>query len=248
MGHPHWTTHTTPAGTLIVTSGQAHFCRFFAWLVVVYAGVRQHAQIDEAKGPRIQTAMTDFGHIHAVSITNRSGSIVYERFFDRLSEIQKAELRTALGQCSRDVARMANGHVGVGNFRYMPTIFVFTQDGACTGSNVQHMRRGATIVFQPFDSLVFFGVGSGEYDELTRMQSPISLCLYAKRGSPFETFRRSAVLSVMQSLVMSLKTVLKGNPTEQLVMAKYEKVCLVVDEIIHEVRMLLVPCIYNVTC
>lgn len=63
--------------------------------------------------------MTDFGHIHAVAITNRSGSIVYERFFDRLSEIQKAELRTALGQCSRDVARMANGHVGVGNFRYM---------------------------------------------------------------------------------------------------------------------------------
>ena len=61
--------------------------------------------------------MTDFGRIHAVSITNRNGSIIYERFYDRLSEIQKAELRTALGQCSRDVARMPNGHVGVGNFR-----------------------------------------------------------------------------------------------------------------------------------
>lgn len=45
---------------------------------------------------------------------------MFERFFDRLSEIQKAELRTALGQCSRDVARMANGHVGVGNFRCVP--------------------------------------------------------------------------------------------------------------------------------
>eukprot|EP00892_Ulva_mutabilis_P008008 jgi/Ulvmu1/557/UM001_0565.1 len=129
--------------------------------------------------------MSEFGHIHAITITNRSGSILYERLFDRLSEIQKAELRTALGQCSRDVARMANGHVGVGNF------------------------RGATIVFQPFDSLVYFGVGSGEYDELT-------------------------LLSVMQCLVMSLKTVLKTSPTEQVLLSKYEKVCLVVDEIIHE--------------
>jgi hypothetical protein len=62
--------------------------------------------------------MSDFGRIHAFVVTNRNGSVLYERFYDQLSEIQKAEMRTALGQCSRDVARMANGQVGVGNFRY----------------------------------------------------------------------------------------------------------------------------------
>lgn len=80
--------------------------------------------------------MTDFGHIHAICITNRSGSIVYERFFDRLSEIQKAELRTALGQCSRDVARMQNGHVGVGNFRY------FCSSNCIHAVGVDHLVEG----------------------------------------------------------------------------------------------------------
>lgn len=61
--------------------------------------------------------MADFGRIHCFSVANRSGCIVYERFFDRLSEVQKAELRNALGQCSRDVAKMQSGKLGVGNFR-----------------------------------------------------------------------------------------------------------------------------------
>lgn len=61
--------------------------------------------------------MADFGRIHAFCVTNRSGCVLYERFFDRLSEVQKAELRNSLGQCSRDVSKMANGQVGVGNFR-----------------------------------------------------------------------------------------------------------------------------------
>lgn len=116
--------------------------------------------------------MTDFGRIHAVSITNRNGSIIYERFYDRLSEIQKAELRTALGQCSRDVARMPNGHVGVGNFRCVGSL-QYAQYCVLIAQGVSPRTcRGATIVFQPFDSLVYFGVGSGEYDELTRAFLP----------------------------------------------------------------------------
>lgn len=99
------------------------------------------------------------------------------------------------------------------------------------------MSRGATIVFQPFDSLVFFGVGSGEYDELTCAHNSyihdfVPLHSAVKRFD----FLHCAVLSVMQCLIMTLKNVLKGTPTEQLVLSKYEKVCLVVDEIIHEVR------------
>jgi hypothetical protein len=61
--------------------------------------------------------MADFGRVHAFAVTNRSGCVVYERFYDRLSEVQKAEMRNALGQCSRDVAKMNSGQVGVGNFR-----------------------------------------------------------------------------------------------------------------------------------
>lgn len=61
--------------------------------------------------------MSEFGRIHAFAVTNRNGNVLYERFYDHLSEIQKAEMRTAMGQCSRDVSRMSNGQVGVGNFR-----------------------------------------------------------------------------------------------------------------------------------
>ena len=61
--------------------------------------------------------MADFGRVHAFAIASRNGCVVYERFYDRLSEVQKAELRNALGQCSRDVAKMQNAQVGVGNFR-----------------------------------------------------------------------------------------------------------------------------------
>jgi hypothetical protein len=61
--------------------------------------------------------MADFGRIHCLSICNRQGCVLYERFYDRFSEVQKAELRNALGQCGRDVAKMPSGRVGVGNFR-----------------------------------------------------------------------------------------------------------------------------------
>ena len=61
--------------------------------------------------------MADFGRIHAFLISNRPGHVLYERFYDRLSELQKGELRTAFSQCSRDVGAMQDQHVGVGNFR-----------------------------------------------------------------------------------------------------------------------------------
>ena len=46
------------------------------------------------------------------------------------------------------------------------------------------------------------------------------------------------MLSAIQSLLLCLKAVMKTEkaPTEPLMLAKYDKLCLVVDEIIHEVR------------
>jgi hypothetical protein len=47
--------------------------------------------------------------------------------------------------------------------------------------------RGATIVFQPLGSLVFFCVGSGEYDELTSARELRLLPLSLQHALQFET-------------------------------------------------------------
>lgn len=46
------------------------------------------------------------------------------------------------------------------------------------------------------------------------------------------------MLSAIQSLLLCLKAVMKTEkaPTEPLMLAKYDKLCLAVDELIHEVR------------
>lgn len=210
--------------------------------------------------------MSDFGRIHAFVVTNRNGSVLYERFYDQLSEIQKAEMRTALGQCSRDVARMANGQVGVGNFRCAtaPLRLPAAAARSCTwhargpGQSAQRSsgpltpRRGATIVFQPFEALVYFCVGSGEYDELTSVHPPalraslhpataavccIFLAVKHLQGVTWTGLRR-AVLTVVQSIISCLKTALKTDkqPSEAQIVSKYDKLCVVVDEVIHEAR------------
>eukprot|EP01025_Chloroclados_australasicus_P005689 TRINITY_DN11778_c0_g1_i1.p1 TRINITY_DN11778_c0_g1~~TRINITY_DN11778_c0_g1_i1.p1 ORF type:complete len:149 (+),score=11.32 TRINITY_DN11778_c0_g1_i1:104-550(+) len=130
--------------------------------------------------------MSDLGRIHAFSLANCNGHVVYERFYDRMSEIQKAEMRTALGQCSRDVLRMPDGHVGVGNF------------------------RGATVVYQKLGALVYYCVGSGEYDEL-------------------------AILPVIQTIMGCVRQLIKAKRiTELTLTSDYDKLCTIVDEVIHE--------------
>jgi hypothetical protein len=62
--------------------------------------------------------------------------------------------------------------------------------------------------------------------------------------------RNGAVLSAIQMIVGCLKGALKTDkpPTEVQLLAKYDKLCIVIDEVIHEVCMLrfsLVSCVSN---
>ena len=84
---------------------------------------------------------------------------------------------------------------------------------------------------------MYFGVGSGEYDELTRALPP-NESVYVLQTSILFNFGACAVLSAIQSLLLCLKAVMKTEkaPSEPLMLVKYDKLCLVVDEIIHEVR------------
>ena len=56
-----------------------------------------------------------------------------------------------------------------------------------------HMCRGATIVFQPLGALVYFCVGSGEYDELT--SATASHMLRICRSRVTKLWRESLVCS-----------------------------------------------------
>eukprot|EP00192_Tetraselmis_astigmatica_P017003 CAMPEP_0117654546 /NCGR_PEP_ID=MMETSP0804-20121206/3802_1 /TAXON_ID=1074897 /ORGANISM="Tetraselmis astigmatica, Strain CCMP880" /LENGTH=133 /DNA_ID=CAMNT_0005460835 /DNA_START=365 /DNA_END=766 /DNA_ORIENTATION=- len=69
--------------------------------------------------------------------------------------------------------------------------------------------RDACIVFSPIADVVLYLVGSGEYDEL-------------------------ALSAVLQTIKEGLRATLKRPPSESVIHEKYPKVCLTIDEIIHE--------------
>jgi hypothetical protein len=41
-----------------------------------------------------------FGRIHCFLVATKGADVIYERFFDRLSEVEKAEVRAAFFQAS----------------------------------------------------------------------------------------------------------------------------------------------------
>jgi hypothetical protein len=60
----------------------------------------------------------DFGQIHSVIVTTKDGNVVYERFYDRLSELDKSELRATLFQalCSTNLSQDEQENVGCFRF------------------------------------------------------------------------------------------------------------------------------------
>ena len=67
------------------------------------------------------------------------------------------------------------------------------------------------FVFIPCSDLVFYLMGSGEYDEL-------------------------ACAEILRATIQVLKDVLGKTPSAALLFDKYTKLCVVMDEIINEVR------------
>lgn len=89
--------------------------------------------------------MDDFGRVHALVIaTKAEGAVLYERYYDRYSELDKAEIRAAFQQAAEasGAASAADGQDACGAF------------------------RGACFVLVPVNDVVFFALGSGEYDEM----------------------------------------------------------------------------------
>lgn len=45
----------------------------------------------------------DLGRVHCFLVSTRQGEVVYERFYDRLNEVEKAEVRAAFHTASTNV-------------------------------------------------------------------------------------------------------------------------------------------------
>lgn len=61
--------------------------------------------------------MTDFGRVHCVVVATKGGEVVYERFYDRFSELDKAEIRAAFQQATDNVNLASDNQDFAGTFR-----------------------------------------------------------------------------------------------------------------------------------
>jgi hypothetical protein len=59
----------------------------------------------------------DFGRIHTVLIATKAGEVVYERYYDRYTELDKAEIRSAFQQATETVNLASDGMDFVGSFK-----------------------------------------------------------------------------------------------------------------------------------
>uniref|UniRef100_A0A7R9V7B1 Coatomer subunit zeta n=1 Tax=Chlamydomonas euryale TaxID=1486919 RepID=A0A7R9V7B1_9CHLO len=123
-----------------------------------------------------------FGRIHCFLVSTKASQVVYERFYDRLSESEKAEVRAA-----------------------------FFQASSAYSDNQTHVAayKAARFVFMPVADMVFFLLSSGEMDEL-------------------------AAADALATIVNALPEVLGRAPSSSLLLERYARMALVVDEIINE--------------
>jgi hypothetical protein len=62
--------------------------------------------------------MADFGRVHCIVVATKAGEVVYERFYDRFTELDKAEIRAAFQQATDNVNLASDNQDFVGTFRY----------------------------------------------------------------------------------------------------------------------------------
>lgn len=96
----------------------------------------------------------DTGRIQSVIIATGSGNVVYERFYERMGEHEKAELRASLAETA---------DTSTSKRREEPEFAARYRDGAVAGR-----REG---------DLTLFAVGNGEYDELSLAEVLRTMCL-----------------------------------------------------------------------
>eukprot|EP00877_Chromochloris_zofingiensis_P011951 jgi/Chrzof1/7009/Cz02g07150.t1 len=127
----------------------------------------------------------EFGRVHCFLVATKSGQVVYERYYDRYTELDKAEIRAAFQQATEQVNLANDNHDFVGAF------------------------RGGCFVLIPATDLVFYALGSGEYDEM-------------------------ALASLLRVIMLAIADVVGKPPTESVFFEKYARICVVIDEVINE--------------
>uniref|UniRef100_A0A7S0UUI0 Coatomer subunit zeta n=1 Tax=Polytomella parva TaxID=51329 RepID=A0A7S0UUI0_9CHLO len=126
----------------------------------------------------------DFGRIHCFIATTKFGEVLYERFYDRLTEQEKADIRCSFKFASSNV-RLKDGQDLVGTYKL------------------------ARFVFVPYNDVQFFMMGSGEYDELALSDS-------------------------IKVIIKTFSEMLGKGFTSDVLLDKYHRLCLVVDEVVNE--------------
>ncbi|GAX80427.1 hypothetical protein CEUSTIGMA_g7866.t1 [Chlamydomonas eustigma] len=126
-----------------------------------------------------------FGRIHCFLVATKNSDVIYERFYDRLSESDKAEVRAAFFQASSSSKLSFDGYEHTAAF------------------------KSARFVFTVHSDSVFYLLGSGEYDELSAAE-------------------------ILHSIIEALCDVLGRTLSAALMMEKYTKLALVVDEVVNE--------------
>ena len=107
------------------------------------------------------------GRIQCVLIATTGSSIVYERFYERFTDIEKADIRKSFQQTQTQLTQ--SNTECIGRFKSVPFID-FTFDTipcmACdSNKDIVHSRVATTVAVLQGD-LVYHAAGTGEYDEL----------------------------------------------------------------------------------
>mmetsp|Transcript_11180 Transcript_11180/g.24075 ORF Transcript_11180/g.24075 Transcript_11180/m.24075 type:complete len:151 (-) Transcript_11180:781-1233(-) len=126
-----------------------------------------------------------FGRLHCFLVATKNGEVIYERFYDRLNEAEKAEIRSSFQLASSNV-RLTLDEV-----------------------DYSAAYKTGRFSFIPCGDLVFYLLGTGEYDEL-------------------------ACAEALRSIIGVLRDVTGKTPSSSLLLDKYARLCLVVDEVINE--------------
>ncbi|KAK9804931.1 hypothetical protein WJX73_000481 [Symbiochloris irregularis] len=130
--------------------------------------------------------VTSSPHTEAISLTNTKSNVIYERFYSKFSDWERAGIREAFAQASDGL-----------------------QLGVAEEAEQCSRYRGGVVAVRAESDLVLYGLGTGEYDELSLAEA-------------------------LRAVTAALRALFKRAPTETLLLDNYGQLCLALDEMIQE--------------
>ena len=99
------------------------------------------------------------------------------------------------------------------------------------------MRRAGTVALRLEGDVVFYALGTGEYDELNCKCTLHLVCSVSQEQWHFAVPVESvlAVAETIRAISLGLRDTIR-KPTESALFDNYGRLCMVVDEVINEVR------------